>query len=214
LAPCRQLSLTLPAAVTTSLLNRVAAAFHARINDILLTAFVLSTLQWRRLNSTKATSLLIDLEGHGREGIPDVDLSRTVGCLRPYFLSSLISASWTWKKLAPEAGGWLPPSSQSSGQLGTIPDNGVGYGLLRYLNTETAQALSALPQSQIDFNYLGRFPASEAADWSSSESISGGMDPAMPFHHALEIDSMVLERSAGPELRAIWTWMPSIFFKG
>jgi len=61
----RQLSLTLPAAVTTSLLNRVAAAFHARINDILLTAFVLSTLQWRRLNSTKATSLLIDLEGHG-----------------------------------------------------------------------------------------------------------------------------------------------------
>ncbi len=209
----RQLSLTLPAAVTTSLLNRVAAAFHARINDILLTAFVLSTLQWRRLNSTKATSLLIDLEGHGREGIPDVDLSRTVGMFTSIFPVQLDIGQLDLEEACSGGRGLATALKSIKRQLGTIPDNGVGYGLLRYLNTETAQALSALPQSQIDFNYLGRFPASEAADWSSSESISGGMDPAMPFHHALEIDSMVLERSAGPELRAIWTWMPSIFSK-
>ncbi len=37
------------------------------------------------------------------------------------------------------------------------------------------------------------------------------MDPDMPFHHGLEVDSVVLERSAGPELTAIWTWVPEMF---
>ncbi|HKR96294.1 MAG TPA: condensation domain-containing protein, partial [Candidatus Angelobacter sp.] len=30
------------------------------------------------------------------------------------------------------------------------------------------------------------------------------------FHHPLEIDSMVVERATGPELTALWTWLPGI----
>ncbi|HEX3155733.1 MAG TPA: amino acid adenylation domain-containing protein, partial [Candidatus Angelobacter sp.] len=33
----------------------------------------------------------------------------------------------------------------------------------------------------------------------------------MAFHHPLQVDSMVLERATGPELTAIWTWMPGAF---
>jgi len=43
-----QIALTLPPKVTAPLLNRVGAAFHARINDVLLTGLVLSILKWRR----------------------------------------------------------------------------------------------------------------------------------------------------------------------
>src|ERR1700743_3090207 len=81
----RQLIVTLPAKVTAPLLNRVLGAFHARINDVLLTAFALSVLKWQR-RSGQATSCLIDLEGHGREEIfRNIDLSRTVGLFTTMF---------------------------------------------------------------------------------------------------------------------------------
>ncbi|HZI58523.1 MAG TPA: amino acid adenylation domain-containing protein, partial [Verrucomicrobiae bacterium] len=207
-----QLALTLPAKVTAPLLNRVAAAFHARINDVLLTGFVLSVLNWRRRNSREGTSVLIDMEGHGREEIFDgLDLSRTVGiftsifpvCLDPGQLD--LEEAWAGGKALGQA---LKAIKE---QLGAVPDNGIGYGLLRYLNPETEPILAALPKSQIDFNYLGRFPVAEAADWSSSESLRGGLDPEMPFHHPLEVDSIVLEHAEGPKLTATWTFVREMF---
>ena len=53
-------------------------------------------------------------------------------------------------------------------QLRAIPDKGTGYGLLRYLNTQAAQALAALPRPQIGFNYLGRFSVATAAEAASA----------------------------------------------
>jgi amino acid adenylation domain-containing protein/non-ribosomal peptide synthase protein (TIGR01720 family) len=208
-----QIVLTLPPKVTAPLLNRVAAAFHARINDVLLSGLVLSILKWRRRrHSSDSTSVLIDMEGHGRESIFDgIDLSRTVGFFTTIFPVRLdpgpLDLEEAW------AGGKALGSALKSikEQLRSVPDNGIGYGLLRYLNPETAPVLSALTKSQIDFNYLGRFPVAETVDWAPSESFSGGLDPEMAFHHPLQVDSMVLERAAGPELMAVWTWMPGIF---
>ncbi len=51
----------------------------------------------------------------------------------------------------------------------------------------------------------------ESADWAPADFLTGGLDPEMDFHHLLEIDSMVLDSSAGPELTAFWTWLPDIF---
>jgi amino acid adenylation domain-containing protein/non-ribosomal peptide synthase protein (TIGR01720 family) len=208
----RQIVLTLPPKVTAPLLNQVASIFHARINDVLLTGLVLSVLKWqRRHHSGDNTSVLIDLEGHGRERIFDeVDLSRTVGFFTTMFPLHLdlgpldLEEAWT----GGEALGRALKSIKE--QLRAVPDNGIGYGLLRYLNPETAPALSGLTKSQIDFNYLGRFPVAETSDWSPPEAFTGGLDPEMAFHHPLEIDSMVVERSTGPELTALWTWMPGI----
>ncbi len=212
-ATLSQIALTLPPKVTAPLLNRVAGAFHARINDVLLTGLVLSILKWRE-NSGDGTSVLIDMEGHGRESIFDgIDLSRTVGFFTTIFPVHLnpgnldLEEAWT----GGEALGRALKSIKE--QLRSIPDNGIGYGLLRYLNPETAPVLSRLPKPQIDFNYLGRFPVAETADWTPSESFSGGLDPEMAFHHPLQVDSMVLERAAGPELTAVWTWMPGNIFR-
>ena len=38
-----------------------------------------------------------------------------------------------------------------------MPQKGLHYGLLRYLNNDTAQELSGLPAPELGFNYLGRF---------------------------------------------------------
>ncbi|HEY2116652.1 MAG TPA: amino acid adenylation domain-containing protein, partial [Candidatus Angelobacter sp.] len=207
----RQLVVSLPASVTAPLLNRVAGVFHARINDVLLTAFALSVLKWQR-RSGAAKSVLIDLEGHGREEIVGaLDLSHTVGLFTTMFPVCLdlgqIDLEEAW------AGGKALGAALKSikEQLHSVPDNGIGYGLLRYLNPETAPVFSGLPKPQIDFNYLGRFPIGESADWAPVDLLTGGLDLEMAFHHLLEIDSMVVDRPAGPELSAFWTWLPDIF---
>ncbi|MYV71740.1 AMP-binding protein, partial [Streptomyces sp. SID2131] len=66
----------LPADLTEAVLTRVPAAFHAEVNDVLLTAFTLAWTRWRG-----GGGLLLDLEGHGREEhlVDGADLSRTVG---------------------------------------------------------------------------------------------------------------------------------------
>ena len=51
-------------------------------------------------------------------------------------------------------------------QLRAVPGKGLGYGLLRYLNDETAAELAGAAAPQLGFNYLGRFAAgADGADW-------------------------------------------------
>ncbi|MDQ6738902.1 MAG: non-ribosomal peptide synthetase, partial [Actinomycetota bacterium] len=94
-------------------------------------------------------------------------------------------------------------------QLRTLPDHGIGFGLLRYLNAQTGPGLAALAIPQIGFNYLGRFPAPGAADWAvalEADALGGGSDPGMPVAHGLEVNALVRDHSAGPWLDATWSW--------
>jgi len=91
-------------------------------------------------------------------------------------------------------------------QLRAIPEKGLHYGLLRYLNGATAADLSALPVPELGFNYLGRFgsgPQSDAA-WpmaSELEGVASG-DPSMPLSHPIEINALTLDGADGPRLSA------------
>ncbi|MBD2410049.1 non-ribosomal peptide synthetase [Nostoc calcicola FACHB-389] len=127
---------------TRALLQDVPSAYNTQINDILLTALVQSFSQW-----TGQKSLIVDLEGHGREDLfEDVDLSRTVGWFTTLFpvelkVSSVHNLPATLK-LVKE-------------QLRRLPKHGIGYGILRYLNQNPA--FQSLPSAEVSFNYLGQF---------------------------------------------------------
>ncbi len=145
LASTASVSLALNEEQTRALLQDVPAAYNTRINDVLLTALVQSFAQW-----TGENSLLIDLEGHGREDLfEDVDLSRTVGWFTTLFPVGL--------ELKENQLGEALKSVKE--QLRSIPNRGIGYGVLRYLNAETSirEKLASFPSAQISFNYLGQF---------------------------------------------------------
>ena len=216
-----QLTLTLPAAITGALLTRVPAAFHGGINDVLLTGLVLAVADWcrRRGRGTGQAShaVLLDLEGHGREEVfADVDLSRTVGWFTSLFPVRLDAGALDLDEAlagGPALGRALKLVKE---QLRALPDHGLGYGLLRYLNRETASQLEGFAPPQIGFNYLGRFggaaPAS-AADWGGAPeavTLGSGGDPAMPLAHALEVNALTLDGPAGAELSATWSWAPAL----
>jgi amino acid adenylation domain-containing protein/non-ribosomal peptide synthase protein (TIGR01720 family) len=130
---------------TESLLHEVPAAYQTQINDILLTALVQTFHQW-----TGNSSLLINLEGHGREDIlENVDLSRTVGWFTTVF-PVLLDITTTF-----DTGEALKMVKE---QLRNIPYKGINYGVLRYLSEKSiADKLEALPQAEVTFNFLGQF---------------------------------------------------------
>ncbi|HBZ82358.1 non-ribosomal peptide synthase/polyketide synthase [Brevibacillus parabrevis] len=139
----RTVSVALTQEETKVLLQELPAVYQTQINDVLLTALAEAVFVWTGNQTT-----LVHLEGHGREDIfDDVDLSRTVGWFTSMYTilldtrgtSSLTEALQTTKE-----------------QLRSIPHKGIGYGILRYLNKETAEKFKSLPKAQISFNYLGQ----------------------------------------------------------
>ena len=147
----------MPAALTAALLTRVPAAFHGGINDVLLTGLALAVADWCRRHGRGAhaghgsnghgsrSAVLLDLEGHGREEVfADLDLSRTVGWFTSLFPVRLELGALDLEE-ALAGGAALGRALKSiKEQLRALPDKGLGYGLLRYLNAETAPQLAGL----------------------------------------------------------------------
>jgi non-ribosomal peptide synthase protein (TIGR01720 family) len=209
------LALTLPAELTGALLTRVAAAFHGGINDVLLTGLVVAVAQWcRRRGASASAAVLLDLEGHGREEIfADVDLSRTVGWFTSLYPVRLDVAGIDLEEAlagGPALGRALKSIKE---QLRRVPDHGLGYGLLRYLNRTTGGELAGYGGAQLAFNYLGRFAAAGTAEWAAAaeaDVLGGGGDAGMALGHALEVNALTLDGSQGARLTAHWSWAPAL----
>nr|WP_275883849.1 non-ribosomal peptide synthetase [Streptomyces sp. FXJ1.172]WEO94732.1 amino acid adenylation domain-containing protein [Streptomyces sp. FXJ1.172] len=219
-ATARSLTRTLAPEQTEPLLTTVPAAFHATVDDVLLTALTLAVSDWRRrLGGGEDTAVLLDLEGHGREEFaPDIDLSRTLGwftTVYPVRLDAGRGAGGLWR-LGDVAGEALKRVKE---QLRRLPDHGLGYGLLRWLNPDTGPQLAAGRTPQISYNYLGRFAApgqdteEAAAAWTAdplAEVLTAGADEALPLAHSLELNVLTQDGPQGPRLVATWSWAAGV----
>lgn len=136
---------------TNQLLRDVHAIYHTQINEVLLTALVLSLDETLQLGKYP-----ILLEGHGREGIADnLDINRTVGWFTSFYPVLLEVVDNERKTLLVTI----------KDQLNKIPDHGLGYGcLIGYCDVE-------LPK--IAFNYLGNFTHNGIDAWSFSSQEAG-----------------------------------------
>jgi non-ribosomal peptide synthase protein (TIGR01720 family) len=186
----RELELRLSVAETQPLLTTVPASVHGGINDVLLTALALAV----------GRSALVDLEGHGREeAVGAADLSRTVGWFTTQFPVRLdlggIDVAEALRG-GPAAGRALVRVKE---RLRALPDNGIGFGILRYLDPAGSR-LKDQPSPQIGFNYLGRF----ADQW----GVPGiqALPPNAPVPHVLHLLAVTRDTPSGPELGVTWSW--------
>ena len=128
---------------TTSLLTHCHHVYQTEINDLLLTALVLTIKQWVGTNK-----VVVDLEGHGREKISeDIDISRTIGwftSIFPVVFNIEIDDLSHAIKVVKET-------------LRRIPNKGVGHGLLKYLTKKEKSGMNFELKPEIVFNYLGQF---------------------------------------------------------
>ena len=204
----RYLSTTLPVEYTEPLLTTAPSAFHAGVNDVLLTGLALAVNLWR---DRPGSAVLLDLEGHGRQDVvPGANLSRTVGWFTSMYPVRLDPGPASWREVragGPVIGRALKAVKE---QLRAIPGHGIGFGLLRYLNQETAPALACLPAPQLGFNYVGRFGVGPGAgrDWDQVDDIAKApiLGAAQAVPHVLEINVAAVDGPDGPSLSVVWAW--------
>lgn len=224
-ATTRHVTRTLAPQLTAPLLADVPAAFHGGVNDVLLTALALAVADWRHQRGRSGGAghaVLLNLEGHGREQqvVDGADLSRTVGWFTTTFPVRLDPGEIDLAEAlrgGPSAGRAVKRIKE---QLRALPDKGIGFGLLRYLNERTRDELAALRWPQIGFNYLGRFTTASPGDArpdelpALSQALSGSVDDDMPVAYVLEINVVTRDRDTGPELSATWSWPSALLSEG
>jgi non-ribosomal peptide synthase protein (TIGR01720 family) len=134
------LELSLGLEWTRQLLQEVPRVYHTEINDILLSALVKVVSEW-----IGKAEIVIGLEGHGREDLGgDMDLSRTVGWMTNLYPVALSAG---------DGSGYGELLMGVKEALRRIPDRGIGYGVLRYINGEERLRNRSW---DLMFNYLGQ----------------------------------------------------------
>ncbi|WP_433761486.1 amino acid adenylation domain-containing protein [Nocardia sp. CA-135398] len=187
---------TVDETVTEALVRTVPGLFHAGVDEILISALAVALLMWRARRGENAPVALLRLEGHGREEqiAPGADLSRTVGWFTSVYpvRLDLTDIDATAALSGTDAAGTAIKAVKE--QLRAIPDHGIGYGLLRYLNPDTAELLPGPMPGQIGFNYLGR------VDERGAEVLTtpADPDPDLPAAAVIDINAIV----TGSRLRA------------
>ncbi|WP_344591682.1 amino acid adenylation domain-containing protein, partial [Actinomadura vinacea] len=174
-ALARKVRATLNSVQTHRLLHEVPGVFRTQINDVLLCVLGVVLTEW-----SGQRSVLVDLEGHGREDVgAGIDVSRTVGWFTNVYPVVLGAAA---------EGDPSAALRRTKEYLRAVPRRGLGYGLLRQLTA-----------AEVIFNYLGRAGAGERSgpgDGRFREALRslGGERPARGERtHLIEIDGLVVD---------------------
>jgi non-ribosomal peptide synthase protein (TIGR01720 family) len=175
-------TISLDSIQTQLLLQEVPRVYHTEINDILLCALALTISEW-----SKNDKVTIGMEGHGRENISEsIDTSRTVG-----WFTSLYPVL-----LEVNADGNLSDAIRGvKEQLRRIPDKGLGYGVMRYINkNEKVIDASGKESWDIVFNYLGQLDkVVGGSNWLSGAGESAGefRSPEQAVSEKLSFSGMI-----------------------
>jgi amino acid adenylation domain-containing protein/non-ribosomal peptide synthase protein (TIGR01720 family) len=202
--------------ISESHLVAAAAAYHCRVDELLIAALALAIVEWRARCGpanlgTSHDIVTIDVEGHGRDDLFDeVDVTRTVGWFTTIFPVLLRIGRVDLAAIArgePVAGELLRAVKD---QFRKIAAQGGEWGILRYLNESTAGGLEERPRAQVLFNYLGSFAGLERSGWrllaaGSDSAISG----ARARSHLLELNALI-ERGA---LQLHWRWCTLVHYR-
>ncbi|MDS1113174.1 amino acid adenylation domain-containing protein [Gordonia westfalica] len=209
-ASAGRVRMRIPADVTESVVTTIPGRFHGSPNDPLLAALGLALARWRSLRGEAPDSELIALEGHGREesAVPGADLTATVGWFTSRFPVRLDLADIDLDDAfagGPSAGTAIKRVKEF---LRAVPDNGIGYGMVRHLDPVGRNELENRPEPQISFNYLGRAGTRDVfGPWTPSrefDALAGTADPWMALPAILDINAIAEPGPDGLELDAVW----------
>ncbi len=171
---------------TEELLSGANRAYNTELGDILLAALALALHRWsgRRQHA-------VSIEGHGRGDLGEqIDVCRTVGRFASRYPIILT---------APEDLDVGSAVKQTKEMLRSVPNNGIGYGMLRYLTPAPEMIdLSFHREPDICFNFSGLFekPAGGGDQVFEFSPLSVGamVDPRLPMRFSLDIDSVIVDR--------------------
>jgi amino acid adenylation domain-containing protein/non-ribosomal peptide synthase protein (TIGR01720 family) len=176
---------------TKYLLQEVPRVYQTEVNDLLLYALSASLKSW-----SGRSRVHIGLEGHGREALPGIDLSRTVGWFTNMYPVMLEATHDNVRDNL----------LSIKEQLRQIPEKGIGYGVLKYIGA--AEGLSGKDPWDLVFNYLGQSDnVIHKSNWLSGATEDGGqpVNDAIRSNALIEVNSII----SGGSLQMNWSYSRS-----
>lgn len=210
------------ASVDVAVTERILAALtrDEGVREFLLAALTMTLASWRvERGQDPAVGALIALEGHGRaDELFGTDTTHTLGWFTSVFPVRLGAGpdmvSIACAEADPAAATALVDSVAA--HLSAVPNGGLDYGLLRYV--DRSPGLVDAPEPQVEFNYLGRMDLGGHEDrpWSM---LAGGLDtalpldpePDLPLRYALDVIAGIGSTPDGPLLHTNWRWSKALF---
>nr|WP_255495117.1 non-ribosomal peptide synthetase [Nocardia sp. GTS18] len=202
-------------AITEAFLTTLPTAYRAKTDDVLLAALMLALNAWRHESGESLEpGRPVTVEGHGREALrPDTDFAGTVG----WFTSEF--PVWTPATGIDDPAGLTEALSggAAAGHLlravkeakRAVPGNGVGYGVLRRLDPETAPRFAGRRTPEVLLNYLGRFGGGGTPGWSLPEhdafAVTEPSEKALTEVLSLNVFVHESARAGAPRLAVEWT---------
>src|SRR5271166_5010608 len=188
-------TIEVPTEATAELVHKLPWAYRANLEEILLAALVRAVAL-----GTDGDFILVQMEHHGRDGLGNgVDVGRTVGWFTAMFPILL---------QLPRSGDpddWI---SMVRRMRRNVPRDGFAFlPLLQGMAGPGArEALAALPEPEILFNYLGRFEAPDSA-----LDIHPATEPPPPARSAratMQWPLEVIAEVVDGRLRVDWRYAP------
>ncbi|MFE1593278.1 amino acid adenylation domain-containing protein [Nocardia sp. NPDC058705] len=207
-----------PVAVTDRLLNRIGK--DEGVREFLLTALTITMASLHADNGNDlAAGALIAMEGHGRADTTlGTDTANTLGWFTSVFPVRLgvgdNAVDIARAQANPAAACTLLDSVST--HLREIPNQGLDYGLLRYVTRAAELCTAAEPQ--VEFNYIGRIDLSgnESDSWSllvgeHDHALPLDPEPDLPLRYAIDVIAGIGTTPEGPALTTNFRWSTALF---
>lgn len=201
IATLHEVTTELDAEDTRFLMTTGAQAFGCDFLDIQVAALAVAVHRFRRSRDADADSVSLTMERHGRVEtlFAGADLANTVG----WFTSAYPVALHVLRAGQADI---VDAVKAVKEQLLAVPDSGIGWGLLRWLNEDGRTVLANRPAPQLSFNYMGRFAVAETAEtWDAAPEfgyLGGHADPSMPVAAVLDVNTVTVTDGDNATLRA------------
>ncbi|WP_339704467.1 condensation domain-containing protein [uncultured Kriegella sp.] len=166
---------------TDLLINEANEAYNSEVEDLLITALIKTICQWGDLSN-----FCLGLERLGRTADTiSVDVSDTVGWFTSFFPI----------RLNYESGGNDGELIKTTKErLRTVPNGGIGYGLLRYLSNNKSFKAFLNQEPEVIFNYLGNKKENHNKSYEQYELLWDGTRHALSERsHKLEINMSIIK---------------------
>ncbi len=181
-------SVSMDREATAKLIRSDREKLGLTVNDVLLAAVARAYCR-----AKNCSALSVQMEGHGRENIAEgLALDRTIGWFTSIYpvVFEQITADADLKQ----------DLIRVKETLHRVPDKGVGYGVLRYLEGAQKTDYSREETAQLGFNYLGEMDAEQAAEglFAVENSIGIGTDEEHQknrFCPDMDLNSMITDGS-------------------
>nr|WP_281032240.1 non-ribosomal peptide synthetase [Nocardia paucivorans] len=202
-----QVRITVPDEVAAAVLTDIPSRYHGEESDALLSALAMAAARWR--GGATVTRVGLSHTGRGDTALAGADLTGTVGWFAADYPVRLDLTGTDLDAAFAGAAATGAVVKSVKEQLRTVPDHGLGYGVLRYPTAGEPAELGDTGQFAFRFTDQRHVDTTSGHGWKPVDVFGGPVtrsEPRLPASASVDIEAVVTTTEDGPRLTATFSY--------